>query len=95
MAYGNAQNVEDSLVEPAAVVRAIYQRERAGVSTNLRQLHTLTEMPQTKALRAVSGLERSGFANIESNMHDALESVVTLNDEMRAALDRAIARDAA
>ncbi|MBV7259930.1 hypothetical protein [Erythrobacter crassostreae] len=95
VAYGKAQDVDGSLVDPATVVRAIFQRERAGTPTNLRQLHTITEISQTKALRAVSGLERSGFVHIEQNMHDALESTVTLNIDMRAALSRALARDAA
>lgn len=79
----------------AALARAIHLRAGEGLKTNLRQLHKITDLPQSDALRAVRKLERLELITIEQNIHDEWQSTITLSDAMRERLDRTEKRDTA
>lgn len=64
------------------VARAIRDRELAGMTTTLRQLHEVCDLTQAAALKAVGELEQTGMLEIEYEMHDALDSKVILTDPM-------------
>lgn len=68
----------------AVIMRALHRREAAGKSTTLRQLHLVAQLSQPEALRAIAELECEGRIVIEHDLHDALESPITLAPGMRS-----------
>ena len=90
-----ADEHEPRLANAATIVYAIFLRERSGATTTLRQLHKITALSQTDALKAVSDLERAQMVLVDRDIHDALESELSLTRIMRAALEQAGDRNAA
>jgi DNA-binding MarR family transcriptional regulator len=78
----------------AQVTSAVHQRQLAGMTTTLRQLHTATELDQPVALNLVAELERAGIVIIDRNIGDAFESTITLSEEARRQLELATAQKA-
>lgn len=79
----------------AATVAALWQREIAGQSTSLRQVHLLAHIEQPAALGALRELEWQGMVAIEDDIHDALESRISVTDPMRARMQAGTAKDPA
>lgn len=86
---------EKSADKMAVMMSAIHLREMSGQSTTLRQLHQISEMPQPEALNLIDRLQKAGIVEITTNLGDAFESQITLNDATRRRLDRASMREAA
>ena len=81
-------------IRMAQVTSAVHQRQLAGMTTTLRQLHTATELDQPVALNLVAELERAGIVVIDRNIGDAFESTITLSEEARRQLELATAQKA-
>ncbi|MBV7267133.1 hypothetical protein [Erythrobacter ani] len=79
----------------ATIAQAIRLRENEGLETTLRHLHLVTKLSQPHALRAAAELERSKMIVIERDLHDVLQSRLSLTGEMRENLDEIARRDAA
>ncbi|WP_209347555.1 hypothetical protein [Pontixanthobacter sp. CEM42] len=47
----------------------------------VRKLHTLVELPQTRALRAMRHLHVAGIITVSDNQHDPLGAFVSLRDD--------------
>lgn len=97
----NTRPAEPDVTDRSALVRAamladtISQRDSEGLSTTLRQLHTIAPLAQSEALKAVSELENRGLVTVEQNLHDTLDSQVIPTDKMRRTFARGFRCDAA
>ncbi len=81
-------------IQMAQVTSAVHQRQLAGMTTTLRQLHTATALDQPAALNLVAELERAGIVIIDRNIGDAFESTITLSEEARQQLQMAVDHNA-
>ncbi len=59
----------------------ILNRQLGGEETTLRQIHKFSGLDQPQALNLVAQLEREGVVEIERNLNDAFESIVSLNED--------------
>ncbi|MFL0356680.1 hypothetical protein ACI5KX_09370 [Erythrobacter sp. GH1-10] len=85
---GNEDNIVSLAGDAATVAIVVHERASSGTSTTLRQLPQATGLPQRRALSAVAELERSGLIVIERDVHDALESAISLGREIREELEK-------
>lgn len=81
--------------DTAVVIDAILLRERAGLTTTLRQLHKASQVTQPRALKILGELERAGMVVIDRNNADAFESTITLSDQFKQRTAQNSIRDAA
>ena len=84
-----------SLDHHMIIANAIHHRERDGKATTLRDLHKISELSQSDALKAVSVLERAGMVVVSDNTHDAFESAVSLSPKTRDEIETNLRRNAA
>lgn len=81
--------------EPMIIANAIHHRERAGEVTKLRDLHKISELSQSDALKAIAVLEKAGMVEVSDNTHDAFESAVSLSPKTRTEIETNLRRNAA
>ena len=89
-AGADRQDTSVSSETAAIVTQAIYHREMAGRSTSFRQLHHIVDLTQPEALKMVNQLRADGMVEIEQNVHDALESTITLTARTRDRLAKVL-----
>ena len=84
------ENTRDvAAMRMAQITSAIHARTIRGEGTTLRQLHKISNLEQPQALNVVTELERSGVVQIDRNMSDAFESLVSLTEDAKSRLDEA------
>ncbi|WP_157058257.1 hypothetical protein [Altererythrobacter epoxidivorans] len=78
-----------SVVDDGAIgelITAVGNRQLAGESTSLRQLHKIMEIEQSQALRLASKLVEEGLAELSPAIHDRFESEITLKQPLLRAV---------
>ena len=77
----------------APLLSVLYHRQLDGDVTTLRDLHRITSLSQSRALKMVRGLEERQLLQVHSKPHDRLGSTVCLTDDAMEVLS--ISREAA
>lgn len=89
---GRVDAAQPFTIRMIEVSEALNNRQKAGLQTSLRQLHTICDLSQAEALNVAAQLENAGTVLIERDLSDAFESRITLSEDARKRFDSALAR---
>lgn len=76
---GHMATVTHSTHEMERLTAILRQREASGQTTQLRQLHSLADIPQPRALTTARLLEQAGLVTIVPDLADAFASQIRLS----------------